>query len=136
MSDENQLIVPPSFIALFIDPGRSRPNAPREFIAARYDLCEDMANLLDNARRYAGDNATICIDVDGRSLAVCDDGPGVPPDVLERLGERFFRPPGQTQSGAGLGVSIARRIAPLHSGRLTFENREGGGLCVGLHLPG
>ena len=46
MSDENQLSVPPSFIALFIDPGRSRPNAPREHIAARYDLCEDMANLL------------------------------------------------------------------------------------------
>ena len=46
MSDENQLIVPPSFIALFVDPGRNRPNAPREHIAARYDLCEDMANLL------------------------------------------------------------------------------------------
>ena len=46
MPDENQLIVPPSFIALFIVPGRSRPNAPRELIAARYDLCEDMANLL------------------------------------------------------------------------------------------
>ena len=46
MSDENQLIVPPSFIALFIDPGRDRPNAPRQHIAARYDLCEDMANLL------------------------------------------------------------------------------------------
>ena len=46
MSDENQLIVPPSFIALFIAPGRSRPDAPREHIAARYDLCEDMANVL------------------------------------------------------------------------------------------
>ena len=46
MPDENQFIVPPSFIALFIDPGRNRPNAPREFIAARYDLCEDMANVL------------------------------------------------------------------------------------------
>lgn len=46
MSDENQIIIPQSFIALFLDPGRSRPNAPRELIATRYDLCEDMAGLL------------------------------------------------------------------------------------------
>ena len=39
MSDENQIIIPQSFIALFLDPGRSRPNAPRELIATRYDLC-------------------------------------------------------------------------------------------------
>ncbi len=94
-----------------------------------------LRNLLDNARRYAGETATVSIEVEGRSLRVCDDGPGVAPDVLERLGERFFRPPGQTQSGAGLGVSIVRRIAALHSGRLTFENRQGGGLCVTLTLP-
>lgn len=46
MYDENQIVVPPSFIALYIDPGRSRPNAPREVIATRYEWCEDMANLL------------------------------------------------------------------------------------------
>ena len=95
-----------------------------------------LRNLLDNACRYAGENATIFIEVEGRSLAVCDDGPGVPSDVLERLGERFFRPPGQTQSGAGLGVSIARRIAALHAALLVIENRPGGGLRVGLQLPG
>lgn len=46
MYDENQIIIPQSFIALYLDPGRSKPNAPREFIATRYDLCEDMAGLL------------------------------------------------------------------------------------------
>lgn len=46
MSDGNQIIIPPSFIALFIEPGRTKPSATREHIYARYDLCEDLANLL------------------------------------------------------------------------------------------
>lgn len=46
MSDDNQILIPQSFIALYLDPGRTRPNAPREQVAARYELCEDMANLL------------------------------------------------------------------------------------------
>ncbi len=46
MSDGNQIIIPPSFIALFVEPGRSKPSATREHIYERYDLCEDLANLL------------------------------------------------------------------------------------------
>ncbi len=46
MSDENQTEIPQSFIALYIEPGRSKPAATRFFIAERYELCEDMANLL------------------------------------------------------------------------------------------
>lgn len=46
MADENQILIPQSFIALYVDPGRSRPNAAHEVVAARYELCEDMACLL------------------------------------------------------------------------------------------
>ncbi len=46
MSDESQITVPPSFMALFIEPGRTRPNASREVITARYEFCEDLACLL------------------------------------------------------------------------------------------
>lgn len=46
MSDDSQVVIPQSFIALFIEPGRSKPAATRFFIAERYELCEDMANLL------------------------------------------------------------------------------------------
>jgi hypothetical protein len=46
MSDENQIVVPPSFIALFVPPGRIRPTESREYIAQRHDYCEDMASLL------------------------------------------------------------------------------------------
>lgn len=46
MSDDNQFIVPPSFITLFVEPGRTKPNASRNEIAARYELCEDLAQML------------------------------------------------------------------------------------------
>ena len=46
MSDDNQVEIPQSFIALFLEPGRSKPAATRFFIAERYELCEDMASLL------------------------------------------------------------------------------------------
>jgi two-component system sensor histidine kinase QseC len=94
-----------------------------------------LRNLLDNARRYAGPEAMIGVEIDGLSLTVADDGPGVDPDVLAHLGERFYRPPGQRQSGAGLGVSIARRVAELHGGRLILANLPGGGFQASLLLP-
>jgi hypothetical protein len=46
MSDGNQINIPPTFIALLVEPGRSKPSATREHIYERYDLCEDLANLL------------------------------------------------------------------------------------------
>ena len=94
-----------------------------------------LRNLLDNARRYAGESATITVSIDGCTLIVADDGPGVAPDVLAHLGERFFRPPGQVQPGAGLGLSIVQRIAELHGARLALANRSEGGFQVCLSLP-
>jgi hypothetical protein len=46
MSDENQIEIPPSFIALFVEPGRSRPSATRETITRRYEFCEALATML------------------------------------------------------------------------------------------
>jgi hypothetical protein len=51
MSDESQIIVPQSFVALFVEPGRIKPNASREHILERYELCEDLATMLmDHAK--------------------------------------------------------------------------------------
>jgi hypothetical protein len=46
MSDDNQILIPQSFMALFVDPGRGQPRVSRELLSSRYDLCEDMACLL------------------------------------------------------------------------------------------
>ena len=51
MSDESQIEIPPSFVALYVPPGRIKPTLPRSELAQRYELCEDMAQILvDTAR--------------------------------------------------------------------------------------
>lgn len=51
MSEDNQIVIPPSFIALFVPPGRIKPTEPREVIAERYELCEDLAQMLTETAR-------------------------------------------------------------------------------------
>jgi hypothetical protein len=51
MPDEYQIEIPQSFMALFVEPGRQKPNASREVVAARYELCEDMATMLTETAR-------------------------------------------------------------------------------------
>lgn len=46
MNEDSQIVVPPSFIALYLAPGGIRPSAPREAIAQRYEFCEDLAAML------------------------------------------------------------------------------------------
>ena len=48
MSDENQIVVPPSFIALYVPAGRIKPSEPREFIAQRHEFCEDLVTALSD----------------------------------------------------------------------------------------
>lgn len=46
MPSDNQIVIPPSFIALFVPPGRIKPTEPREVIAERHEFCEDLAQML------------------------------------------------------------------------------------------
>ncbi|MDE2252968.1 MAG: ATPase with chaperone activity [Betaproteobacteria bacterium] len=56
MPSESQFEIPPSFIALYVEPGRLKPHAPREVIAARYEFCEDLASMLtEHAAEIKGD---------------------------------------------------------------------------------
>ncbi|SCU76338.1 Signal transduction histidine kinase [Cupriavidus necator] len=93
-----------------------------------------LRNLLDNAIRYSPPGALVTIDFRPDSVTVRDQGPGVAPDVLARLGDRFFRGgSGQREQGHGLGISIAQRVARLHGLEIAFANRTDGagkGLAV------
>lgn len=73
-----------------------------------------LRNLLDNAIRYSPAGAMVTMDFRADAIVVCDEGPGVAPEVLARLGDRFFRGGGQREQGHGLGISIAQRVARLH----------------------
>ena len=71
MSDEDQIEIPPSFMALFIEPGRQKPSASRDGVAARYELCEDMANMLTET----ASNMFFSLGITERSVLVrCHNG--------------------------------------------------------------
>lgn len=80
-----------------------------------------LRNLIDNALRYSPDGATVRVALQpaspgqGARLVVEDSGPGLPPEALARLGERFYRVLGTGQAGSGLGWSIVQRLARLHA---------------------
>ncbi|AWH87304.1 quorum sensing histidine kinase QseC [Limnobaculum parvum] len=89
-----------------------------------------LRNLLDNAIRYGRQGNIIMVTLDKYRFSVEDEGPGVSNEYLQRIGERFFRPPGQEKTGSGLGLSIVQRIAHLHGLDAKFSNREQGGFEV------
>ena len=97
-------------------------------------------NVAENAVRHGGHGARVRVAVAARGghamLTVEDDGPGVPPEVLEQLGRRFFRGPEARAIGSGLGLSIVARIAELHRGSVRFGSGPGGrGFKVEVDLP-
>jgi two-component system sensor histidine kinase QseC len=92
-------------------------------------------NLVDNAIRYSPAGARIAVRVaqeaDGVVLAVEDSGPGLAPQDLARLGQRFFRVGGTEAAGSGLGWSIVQRIAAAHGARLQAQaSQRLGGLLA------
>jgi signal transduction histidine kinase len=98
-----------------------------------------LRNLLENARRYGGDDVSVVTGRDGASvlLRVCDRGPGVPDGLRQRIFEPFYRLPGHAEKagGVGLGLSLVRQIAERHGGSVRCEPRDGGGSCFVLALP-
>lgn len=98
-----------------------------------------LRNLLENARRYGGDEVTVDVSRAGAGVEVrvCDRGPGVPEAFRERIFEAFFRLPGhaEREGGVGLGLSLVRQIAERHGGHVRCEPRQGGGSCFVLRLP-
>jgi len=99
-----------------------------------------LRNLIDNACRYTSPDSTITVfanrEYEELSLGVTDDGPGVAPEELPRLVERFYRGREASAEGSGLGLAIAQRIAELHAARLELENLAGGGFQVRLCWSG
>ncbi|MCB9763468.1 MAG: HAMP domain-containing histidine kinase [Alphaproteobacteria bacterium] len=97
-----------------------------------------VGNLLRNAGRYTPAGTTVTLILDGPTLTVADQGPGVPEEALPRLFEPFFRAEGsraKATGGLGLGLMIVRQVLELHGGTATAWNRPGGGLAVKLSLP-
>ena len=113
-----------------------------EFVANGPLLEQALANLVSNAIKYAPDDSTVHLgaraDDDLVVLSVRDEGPGIPPEHLERLFERFYRidrARSRDRGGTGLGLSIVKHIAAVHDGRVEVDSEVGRGSEFRLILP-
>ncbi|MEW8024984.1 MAG: ATP-binding protein [Candidatus Thiodiazotropha sp.] len=98
-----------------------------------------LVNLVENAVRYGG-RCEISLEERDQEVVIdiCDQGPGIPENMLEKVFDPFVRiesSRAQHTGGTGLGLGIARNIARAHGGDLTLSNRKQGGLCARLTLP-
>jgi signal transduction histidine kinase len=110
--------------------------------ADRDRLAQVMGNLLSNALRYVPQGGHVAVQVTERGsevvVAVADDGPGVPPEDLPHLFERFWRGDRarrRIMGGSGLGLAIARHIVKAHGGRMWVHSVEGEGSTFTFTLP-
>jgi NtrC-family two-component system sensor histidine kinase KinB len=116
-----------------IEPDLPKVAVDRQRISHVFD------NLTANAIKYSPPGGEILLSVardedNHVEFAVTDQGPGIPEEYQARIFDRFFRAPGQTKTGAGLGLSIAREITVAHGGRISVKSSPGHGstFCVAL----
>ena len=95
-------------------------------------------NLFSNAAKYAPD-APILISIVGMDgyyhIRFADKGPGIPTEHLPHLFKRFFRVPGVSGSGSGLGLFICEKIIEAHGGTMSVESQPGQGTAFLINLP-
>jgi signal transduction histidine kinase len=109
------------------------------FNGAPTGLKRAFGNLIDNAIKYGG-TARVSLQPASEKVVVTveDDGPGIPPNELEKVFTAFYRVEGSRSretGGVGLGLAVVRTIVRAHGGEVTLENREEGGLRVVVTLP-
>jgi signal transduction histidine kinase len=111
--------------------------APAHVVRAqREDVDEMLGNLLDNACRWARSRVEVeSSEVDaGMSITVDDDGPGLAPDMWDRVLQRGVRAD-EAAPGSGLGLAIVRDLAELYGGSISLGRSPAGGLRARLRLP-
>jgi two-component system phosphate regulon sensor histidine kinase PhoR len=130
-------------VAITID----APAKPQQVLGDRDELTRVFENLIENALKYgaAGKRVEIAVargeTADGTSelrVAVRDYGPGIAPEHLPRLTERFYRVDvveSRAQGGTGLGLALVKHILARHRGRLAIASTPGAGATFTAHIP-
>jgi two-component system sensor histidine kinase TctE len=131
----------PRALAAGVDLGMEEPEDSQAAVPLRGHavlLGEALANLIDNAIRYAGKGAEVTVAArrEGRSgvLEVCDNGPGIAPDLHQAVFDRFVRATHEG-TGCGLGLAIVKGIVERHGGQVTLAAMAPHGLRVRVVLP-
>src|SRR5205085_349665 len=117
---------------------------PDEFPPVEFDyvlMDQVLTNLIENAIRYTPPVSPLDISLEQRAgqaiIRVADRGPGIPPDDLERVFDKFYRVQSRrgTPTGSGLGLAVCRGIIEAHGGHIHAEARAGGGVTFVIELP-
>jgi signal transduction histidine kinase len=114
------------------------PEAPARLIGDRDRLQQVFVNLVSNAAKFTragGIRVRLAQDGDAYQVEVADTGPGIAPEDLERIFDKFEQVGSQAEEGSGLGLPIARDLVELHRGRLWAESRLGHGSRFIVRLP-
>ena len=102
-------------------------------------LRQVVANLLSNAVKFVPAGGNICVELhcDGTwaSLTVADDGPGIAPEDLPRIFERFFRGRQARAGGSGIGLAVVAGLVEAHEGQVTVTSEPGQGTTFTVRLP-
>ncbi len=113
-----------------------------DVVGDRDRLGQTVDNLISNALKFTPEGRAITVRVHdteaGVSIAVCDEGAGIPAEDLGRLFERFYRSSSASRRavpGVGLGLSIVQTIVEAHGGTVRIDSTEGEGTTVTLLLP-
>jgi two-component system, OmpR family, phosphate regulon sensor histidine kinase PhoR len=115
--------------------------SPVRVFADRVRLTQVLANLLDNAVKYTerGSVTVVVGEADGRAWCeVRDTGPGIPPEDLPRVFERFYRVDkarSREKGGTGLGLAIVKHAVALHEGTVAVVSRVGEGTTFRFEIP-
>ena len=111
-------------------------------LGARSELLSAISNLVSNAVRYTPAGGTVRVHwtrgPDGATFSVTDTGPGIAPEHLPRLSERFYRVDrsrSRETGGTGLGLAIAKHVVQRHGGELRIESQVGKGSTFTLFFP-
>ena len=113
---------------------------PMPLVRMDFVLMEQaLTNLLLNAASYtpAGTTVQISAKVHGDKLAltVADNGPGISPEAISRIFDKFYRAPDSATGGTGLGLSIVKGFVEAQNGSVEAVNQPGGGAAFTLYLP-
>jgi two-component system sensor histidine kinase MprB len=96
-----------------------------------------IGNVLDNAAKWSPPGGEVDVRVDDGTVVVRDRGPGIAPEDMPFVFDRFYRSSSaRTMPGSGLGLAIVRQVAEAHGGCVVAEAAEGGGTRVTLRLNG
>ncbi|MFW6078682.1 MAG: ATP-binding protein [Gemmatimonadota bacterium] len=120
---------------------REMPDRLPRVMADHGEIMRVLSNLIGNAIKFADEGGRVTVRAEPEPadrfirISVSDTGPGIPPDQLSHLFERFWKARRKGGTGAGLGLAIARGIVEAHGGRIGVESEPGVGSTFHFTLP-